>query len=411
MSKTLFNNNINKTNKKISKTFMFEKTLTPIKIISKCKGNNNKERNLNSKITKEKNDKICFKNNKNKIKVKILNYSKNNSRNFSSFNDFNSHNISPMQNYSSFETTNSIISMTTNFKTSFESNITKTPKAKDKISNKRNLSSFIENNTPTFFQISINGSKKEKIKMKNISLIKKRPKIKISTFSNNNFVKNNRIHKHLSYQTNYKKLNKNVINNTNKSFFIPKSKEIMKSLNLNVLTPIRKNTKLKYKNSLSLNKTINRIEKNINIINKKQKTIEKNKKSINKDKLKNLYTLLEKQRESNYNKEKIKKEKNDIEIMNNKLKIIKERTNQINAEIKTLNDILIKRTKESNEIKENIDNALNDKKNVKKLIILLHKRIIDIKKRIKEHDEESYFLDRSFYELNMKYYDNIIINK
>ena len=148
-------------------------------------------------------------------------------------------------------------------------------------------------------------------------------------------------------------------------------------------------------------------ENDINKINKKKKSIDNNKIKIEKLKLKNIYTLLEKQKESLYHKDNIKKENDEIEKMTHKIKQIKEKTKKINKEAYKLNDELIDNKNEYIEIKENIENIINDKKKVNTMIILLHKRIIDIKKRIKKKDEENYYLDKSFYELKLKYQNEI----
>ena len=41
------------------------------------------------------------------------------------------------------------------------------------------------------------------------------------------------------------------------------------------------------------------------------------------------------------------------------------------------------------------------------MLVLLHRRIIDIKKRIEESEEHNYYLDKSFYELGLKYQEEI----
>jgi hypothetical protein len=416
MIKTIYNESFSNKNKytKINNHFIFEKTLTPIKIIPKDKIYD-KESNTSGKIKKTKTSNNLYiggyKNynkNKNNIKLKILNYSKKNSRNFSSLNGLITNGIFTKSNFISINTNNSL-SLATNLKTTMDSNITKTQIIKDKI-NKEN-SSFIESKTITFFS-SLNCLKNRgnNQQIKNISQIKKMQKIKLNKSKSNNFINikknnNNKISNYLSFKIkkNNERLNKvNKIYN-NKSFIFPKRINILKNLQNNYLTPIIQNNKIKYKNSLSLNKNINKIENNINIINKKQKLIDINKISIKKSKLKNIYMLLEKQKESICIKDKIKKENNEIEKINDKLKKFKDKTLLINNEAKVLNDEIINNKEQINIIKENIKNILNDKKNVNTMIILLHRRIIDIKKRIKEHDEENYYLDKSFYELSLKY--------
>ena len=399
MLKTLCHNksfNANQKNSKITKHFLLEKTSTPIKLITKYKDKINKENNFTPNIIKTKSKNLYSKNNNNKnIKLQILNHSINNSRNISSLNGFNNNSIFSNQNYNSFQTNNSFSFATSNLKTTMDSNIAKNQHIKEKIYNKQNLSSFIDTKTITFFSSSFNGWKKGKVKennqIKNISKIKKRPKLKIYKTNTNFF-------------SNIKKLKKNNINDlNNNSFIIPKRIDILQNIHNNILTPIRQNTKKKYKNSISLNKKINKIEKNINIISIKQKNIDKNKITINKSKLKNIYILLEKQKESICNKDKIKTESDYIERIKNQIKTIKNYTLEINKEANILNKELIKNKKELNMLKLNIVNTINDKKNVNTMIILLHKRIIDIKKRIKEHDEENNYLDKSIYEISLKY--------
>ena len=409
MLKSFYHNKSFNANQKIKKTstnFILDKTLTPIKVISKHKDKINKGTNYTPNIIKSKSKKLFSKkNNLNNLKIKILNHSINNSRNLSSLNGFISNSIFTKQNYNSFQTNNSF-SVTTNLKTTMDSNIPKTHNIKEKINNRKDSSSFIDNKSITFFSSSFNWGKKgnEKVnnKNKNISKIKKRPKIKIhKTYTN--------------YFSNIKNINKNKFikdkDKINNSFIASKRINILKNIHNNILTPIRQNTKKKYKNSISLNKKINKIEKNINLINREQKNINKNKISINKNTLKNIYILMEKKKESFCNTDEIKKENKNIEKIKNQLRIIKNNTFDINRETNVLNKELEKYKKEINSLKTNIVNIINDKKNVNTMIILLHKRIIDIKKRLKEHDEENYYLDKSIYEINLKYQDDNILNK
>ena len=435
MIKSLHNNVSfisNQKSKKISNNFNLNKTFTPVKLIPKAKSNFN-ENNLSTNMTKGKKlNKLYIKTNKNNnIKLKLLNPTKKNSRNFSLLNGFSPYHIIEKSDYKSFNTNNSL-SITTNLKTTMDSNITKTQYNKDKKINKEN-SSFIDNKTSIIINSSYGCKNNINPQIKNLSNIKKRPKVKIPRSKSNIFIKNknlniNNTNKIINVTNNYKilnctnlkknskKINENekVINNNNNnnSFVIPKRINILKNIYNNYLTPIRHNTKIKYRNSLSLNKKINKMEKNISLINKEQKTIDNNKISIKRTKLKNIYMLLEKQKESITNKDKIKKEKEEIDLIVNKLKNIKDKTNIINNEVNKLNKEYFKNKRHLNEMKESINNILNDKKNVNTMIILLHRRIIDIKKRIKDHDEKNHYLDKSFYELGVKYQqDGNNINK
>ena len=392
-------------------------------MIPKAKPNFN-ENNLSTNMAKEKKiNKLYIKTNKNNnIKLKLLNPTKKNSRNISLLNGFSPYNIFTKSDYKSFNTNNSL-SVTTYLKTTMDSNITKTQSNKDKKINKEN-SSFIDNKITIIMNSPYECKNNANPQIKNLSKIKKRPKIKIPRSNSNIFIKNKNLninnnsnniinvtnnYKIINY-TNLKKIskkrkeNEKVLNNNN-PFIIPKRINILKNIYNNYLTPIRHNTKIKYRNSLSLNKKINKIEKNISLINKEQKTIDNNRISIKRTKLKNIYMLLEKQKESITNKDKIKKEKEEIQLIGNKLKNIKDKTNIINKEANDLNKEYIKNKRQLNEMKESINDILNDKKNVNTMIILLHRRIIDIKKRIKEYDEQNYYLDKSIYELSLKYKD------
>ena len=413
MIKTVYNNIsfISKQkHNKLPTNIYLEKSFTPIKIIHKDKSNF-KGNNFNTNIVEVKKlNKIYsnkIKNNKNNIKLKLLNPSKKNSRNFSSLNGLNNTNIYTKSNYKGFNTNNSL-SVATNLKTTIDTNMTKTQNMKDKMNNK-DISSFHDSKSNTFYSSSINGWKKsinEPIK----NQIKKRPKIKIPKMNTNIIFKLKTKIKDCDIKiSNYSKKNNENKNIRNNSFIIPKRINILKNLYNNVLTPMRINTKIKYQNSLSLSRKINKMEKNINIINKKQKKIDNNKISIKKSKLKNLYFLLEKQKESISYKDNIKQEKEYIEKIMNKLKKIKEKTVTINDEAKRLNIELIKNKKEIKILKEDTNNIINDKKNVNTMIVLLHRRIIDTKKRIRELDEENYYFDKSFYELGLKYQDINII--
>ena len=59
--------------------------------------------------------------------------------------------------------------------------------------------------------------------------------------------------------------------------------------------------------------------------------------------------------------------------------------------------------KEINEKKKQINKLLEEKKNVKRMIFLLHRRIIDAKERIAKMDDKKNILDKSWYELSVIY--------
>ena len=454
MLRTIFNNdsffNIRK-NKNIKNNIKFENSFTPIKLIHNKHNKVNKNsisNNINSdngsinldkiKIQKKENNDSKFnddKNNNFNLKLQLLNKYNKNSRNFSPLNFFDTSEIFKKgNNYKTYNTNNSL-SLITNLKTTIDSNITNTnitntniqknPNLKDKINNKEINSSSIDSKTITFFSSSPTGTKTinpnfqmKKInnyinKDNNINKIIKRQKIKIPKSKSNIFtkIKNNKIiYKNYPINININKKNdiSNINNNINSNTFIfPNRINILINLHQNFLTPIRQKNKIKYRNSLSLNKKINKIEENIHNINLKQKSIEKNKILIKRSKLKNIYILIEKQKESINYKDKIKKEKNDIEKILTKINTLQEKTEIIKNETKNLKSGIVETKNEINNLEENIERFINDKKKVNTMLVLLHRRIIDIKKRIEESEEHNYYLDKSFYELGLKYQEEI----
>jgi chromosome segregation protein len=249
----------------------------------------------------------------------------------------------------------------------------------------------------------------------------KRPRIKIPKSKSSIYknIKIRKLSKYLSYNQNKINYENSNINNSNihtnksnKTFAFPNRINILLSLQNNLLTPMRKKNEMKFRNSISLNKKISKIEENIHSINEKQKTIDNNKILIKKLKLKNIYMLLEKQKESNNYKNKIEKENEEIEKIKEKIKKLKDKTVIMNNETMGFKTEIIENKAEISEIKEKIEKIINDKKMANSMIILLHRRIIDIKKRIKDHDEKNHYLDKSFYELGVKYQqDGNNINK
>ena len=75
----------------------------------------------------------------------------------------------------------------------------------------------------------------------------------------------------------------------------------------------------------------------------------------------------------------------------------------MNINKEKIKEEIIKNKNEIVKIKQGIENINNDKKKVNAMLILLHKRIIDIKNRIKKNDEHNLYLDKSFFELNQRF--------
>jgi DNA repair exonuclease SbcCD ATPase subunit len=317
----------------------------------------------------------------------------------------------------------------TNLKTTIDSNITKTInnqnlKEKDnKMSNKDN-SSLIDSKSITFLSsspiemrsINPNSQIKNNNNQNNMDIntykLIKRPKLKIPRSKSSIYknVKIKKLSKYLSlnqnkiYNENSNINNNNIhANNSNKTFAFPNRINILIGLKQNLLTPMRKKNEIKFRNSISLNKKINKIEESIHSINEKQKTIDNNKILIKKLKLKNIYMLLEKQKESNNYKNKIEKENEEIEKIKEKIKKLKDKTVLMNNETMGFKTEIIENKAEISEIKEKIEKIINDKKMANSMIILLHRRIIDVKKRINEYNERNQYLDKTFYELGVKY--------
>jgi hypothetical protein len=292
----------------------------------------------------------------------------------------------------------------------------------NKLNNKDN-SSLIDSKSITFLSSSpiemrsinpnsqINNNNQNNKDINTYKLIK-RPKIKIPKSKSSIYknAKNKKLAKYLFYNQNkanfeYSNINNSNIhtNNSNKTFAFPNRINILINLQNNLLNPMRKNNEIKFRDSLSLNKKINKIEESIHFISQKQKTIDNNKILIKKSKLKNIFMLLENQKESNNYKNKIEKENEEIEKIKEKIKKLKSQTVVMNSETIRLKTEIIEEKKEISEIKEKIEKIINDKKMANSMIILLHRRIIDIKNRINERDERNLYLDKTFYELGVKY--------
>jgi hypothetical protein len=427
----------NRIPKNIKNNYNYENSLTPVKLFHKDR-KITKNRSINLTKTKliKRNRKKCvanphkpeLKNNQKNLKFELLNDSKNkNSRNFEPYYDI----FSKCNNYMTYNTNNSLSYMT-NLKTTIDSNITKTInnqnlKEKDNKMNNKDNSSLIDSKSITFLSSSpiemrsinpnsqINNNNNQNNMDINTYKLIKRPRIKIPKSKSSIYknIKIRKLSKYLSYNQNKINYENSNINNSNihtnksnKTFAFPNRINILLSLQNNLLTPMRKKNEMKFRNSISLNKKISKIEENIHSINEKQKTIDNNKILIKKLKLKNIYMLLEKQKESNNYKNKIEKENEEIGKIKEKIKKLKDKTVIMNDETLGFKTEIIEKKAEISEIKEKIEKIINDKKMANSMIILLHRRIIDIKKRLKEQEERNQYLDKTFYELGIKYQQN-----
>ena len=359
MLKSFFNNKSYIKSKKNKKCFTLNRALTPIKINSKYV-----ENTLNKKSKKD------FENNE--LNLFNLNKKVKNSRNFNDNNNLNGLNTDFINNTANNNGNNN--SFVTYIKTTMDTNMTKTKITKD------NNSFMNDNNTFIYFTPSTNYQSSN-LKNKN-----KRKRIKIPK-QNESFI-----------------LSKNKSKNINKTFIIPNRLNSLINVQQNILNPIKLKKKLNYKKSIILNKKVNDIKEKINQINIKRKSVDKNNIIIKKTKIKNIYRLFENRLEYITNKDKIKEDlKKEKEKLEMKIKKTKKETNKMSVNEEKIKEEIIEKKNEIIKIKNEIENIKNDKKKVNAMLVLLHKRIIDIKNRIKDHDEHNLYLDKSFFEINQIY--------
>ena len=177
----------------------------------------------------------------------------------------------------------------------------------------------------------------------------------------------------------------------------------IKKIKTNYIMPLRKEYKLKKANNLEIRNKIKKIKNDIFESNKELKTIKRNKTSINLNLNKNLSTLMIQKTKSVIDINDITKLKEDINRLKNEIKITNKETILFKDNYrKTFNENK-NSEKEIKKKKKEINKFLENKKKVKTMIILLHRRIIDIKERIKNHDIKKENLDKSWYELSLKY--------
>jgi hypothetical protein len=364
-------------------------------------------RKLDTKIKRGKIDTKSLTPIQNRCQVKSIKYSKLNDINIGS-NNKKIYKKNYSRNVITSNLNNGSLTGTGIMKTTMDSNISK--QKKKALENKDSLS-FIKNKTMIVFYPEINNKFASKFVTQNIKRNKsKKPKIKIKKSTEKIFTKI-RFNKNKNNSNNIFILNKksnNVkekrdIKLNSKSFIIPKRIDVLKNLEKNYLIPIKIRNKINRKNSKILKKKVNNMEKSINSINIKQEEINRSKTFVIKSKLKNIYDLLEKKKESNYYKEKIKKEKAEIKNIKDKLRIINNQCNMMKNERVIIESEINAKKEEVKELQIKIGDILNNKKNAINMIVNLHKRIIDIKKRLKLLNEKTLYLDKSFYELEIKY--------
>ena len=203
-----------------------------------------------------------------------------------------------------------------------------------------------------------------------------------------------------------KKINKKSKTNNE----IPNLLISINKIKTNYFLPLRNEFKIKSSNSYNIKDKINKLKNNMIETNKKLDNIYHNRSFVNLDLNKNLSIIwLEKAKSLNnindINKirEDILKIRKEIHKTKEETIIFKEKYKQIFDEIKRSEIIIKEKNKEIQDFSET-------KKKVNSMIILLHRRIINIKERIKKMDLKRNNLNKIWYELSLKY-NKYFINK
>ena len=221
--------------------------------------------------------------------------------------------------------------------------------------------------------------------------------------------------------------NKNVLNGVNnkkndlkkykiqkliikkKKWKIKKNKKIpdiissIKKIKKDYIIPLRNEYKIKNAKSIDIKNKILKLKSEIFENYKEIDDVQKNKSFINYNSNKNLSILISHKTKSIINDYDIIEIKDHINKLSNEIIEIKKETKLFkNDYIRILNEIK-ENEKEINEKKKQINKFLEEKKNVKRMIVLLHRRIIDAKERIANMNNKKNVLDKSWYELSVIY--------
>ena len=247
-----------------------------------------------------------------------------------------------------------------------------------KINNNNKLNYYKRNNTNSKIKISFNKKQKDYAKkLAKTPLKGKKLNIKTKTKTNNEIP--------------------NLIISINK-------------IKTNYFLPLRNEFKIKSSNSYNIKNKIKKLKNNMIETNKELDNIYHNRSFVNLNLNKNLSIIwLEKTKSLNNINDinKIRKDILQIRKEMHKTKeettIFKEKYKQILDEIKRSEIIIKEKNKEIQDFSET-------KKKVNSMIILLHRRIINIKERIKKMDLKRNNLNKIWYELSLKY-NKYFINK
>ena len=184
---------------------------------------------------------------------------------------------------------------------------------------------------------------------------------------------------------------------------IPNIIKSIKKIKKDYVIPIRNEYKLKNSNSVNIKNKIIKLKESIFDSYKELDIIQKNKSFINLNSYKNLSILLSQKKISEINDNNISLLKKDINKIKFEIINIKNETNLYNNKYITIVNDIKKSEKEIKDMNDKIKKFSEVKNSVKRMIILLHRRIIDAKERLDKMDAKKYNLKRSWYELSLKY--------
>ena len=455
------NNNSNKNKKFLDVNI--SSNFTPIKL----KENEKNEKQISNKVNNRKISDENF-----KLNFKLINNCKQRGRNFSNTNIYNenkgTHFISNTSNSVSFTTNFKTESNNQFFTTQFtqitsnekniltKSNDNKISKSTDAKNNKNTSNDYeINSNNKKIINQRMEAlSEKDKDKYDIVKLIKHKSKDeeslltsfhfdnnrKINSYSGNDYKKtktynpfltntkisekpknlklnnnlsrnkNKKLQNNFNYSIGNQSKNKDKEKTLNKSLNLPDGISTLKNICSKILVPMKISYKKKSKNSFDISKNINIIQENIEEVNLQKNIINESKKQINKTKVKNLYILIEQKKESDSNQETIEKLKETNKFIESNIKKLKSETSDINKKIKEFQNKLNETENEISIKNELIKFSLKDRDKAKTMYILLHRRIIDLKKRIEEFDNKKRLFNKSLNEIETKFKKELNLN-
>jgi hypothetical protein len=194
-----------------------------------------------------------------------------------------------------------------------------------------------------------------------------------------------------------------------KKWKIKKNKKIpdlissIKKIKKDFIIPLRNEYKIKNAKSIDIKNKILKLKSEILENYKEIEDVQNNKSFINYNSNKNLSILISQKTKSIINDYDIIEIKAHINQLSNEIIGIKKETELFKNDYNRILDEIKEDEKEIKEKKKKINNFLEDKKNVKRMIVLLHRRIIDAKERIAKMNDKKNILDKSWYELSAIY--------